>query len=143
MPTPLLVPEPAAPEPLRLQMSDPATVAMHCRQLLGDPDREEFTVLALDVRNRLLQARVLFTGSADRCTAHPREVFRFLVQAGPCCRFIVAHNHPSGDPSPSPADLDITRRLKEAGLMMDIELLDHVVYTAGNRFLSFRETGRL
>jgi len=100
-------------------------------------DRERFLVLALDGRHRGIGLEEVAVGTATACLVHPREVFKALLLAN-AVAFALIHNHPSGDPSPSREDREITRRLKDAGELMGIRLLDHVVVTA-DAFYSFRE----
>lgn len=109
---------------------------------------EKFWVFSLNRRNRLLRRDAVTTGTATSSLVHPREVFREAIKAG-AVAVVVAHNHPSGDPSPSSADLAITRQLREAARAVQIELLDHVVLgragddPTGRGFYSFREAGLL
>jgi DNA repair protein RadC len=130
--------------PDRMRMADPAAIARHLLARLEVPTQEEFHVFLLDTRNRLTHDAMVTRGTLDRAHVHPREVFRLAIRHS-CARVVVAHNHPSGDPSPSQADLDITRGLVEAGKVIGIEVLDHVV--AGSaaegplRFVSLREKG--
>ena len=100
---------------------------------------EEFGVLALDTRNRLKKLRVISKGSLNGSLVHPREVYREAVTLR-AAGLILFHNHPSGDPTPSREDLELTRRLREAGRIMGIEILDHIILGAG-RFLSFKDKG--
>jgi DNA repair protein RadC len=100
---------------------------------------EEFGVLVLDTRNRLKKLRVISKGSLNGSLVHPREVYREAVTLR-AAGLILFHNHPSGDPTPSREDLELTRRLREAGKIMGIEILDHIILGAG-RFLSFKDKG--
>jgi DNA repair protein RadC len=107
---------------------------------------EKFWVLCLNRKNRLLKRVELTSGTATAALAHPREVFRAAIREGSTA-VVCAHNHPSGDPAPSAADLQVTRQLREAAKAVDIELLDHVILgratadPAGRGFYSFREAG--
>lgn len=109
-------------------------------------DVEKFWVLCLNRRNRLLKRVELSSGTAHATLAHPREVFRVAVRAG-ASAIICAHNHPSGDPTPSGADLQITRLLRDAARTLDIPLLDHLIVgdppadPVGKGYYSFREAG--
>ena len=109
---------------------------------------EKFWVLCLNRKNRLLKRIEVTSGTATAALAHPREVFREAVRAS-ASAVVCVHNHPSGDPSPSTADLQVTRQLREAARTLDIELLDHVIVgqaTAdplGLGFYSFRTAGLL
>lgn len=102
-------------------------------------EREEFVVLLLDTRNRRIHDVTVSRGSLTEAVVHPREVFLPAVRAV-AARIIAVHNHPSGDPTPSAADIELTRRLRETGKVLGIELLDHVVI--GRRtFVSLGEMG--
>ena len=107
----------------------------------GAQPPEEFGVLALDTRNGLKRLKVVSTGDLKGLLVHPREVFReaAILRAAAIIAF---RNHPSGDPSPSREDRELTSRLQRAGVIMGIELLDHVIVTADQLF-SFRERGSL
>ena len=106
--------------------------------------QEAFHVLALDVRNRLINRHLISLGLADASLVHPREVYRPVLSDG-ASAIICVHGHPSGDPTPSAEDLRVTRQLIEAGRIIDIKVLDHVIVgrpTDGNpAFLSMRESG--
>jgi DNA repair protein RadC len=100
---------------------------------------EEFGLLILDTRNRLKKLQVISKGSLNGSLVHPREVYREAVTQQ-AAGLILFHNHPSGDPTPSREDLELTRRLKEAGHIMGIDILDHIILGAG-RFTSLKEKG--
>ena len=89
--------------------------------------QECFMVILLDTKNKVIGAPVeCLRGLLDQCPIHPREVFREAVRQSAAC-MILAHNHPSGDPTPSKEDIDITRRLVEAGKILGIPIVDHVI----------------
>jgi len=102
--------------------------------------REHFVVLYLNARNQLVHKETISMGTLNANLVHPREVFEPALKHS-AAGIMVAHNHPSGDPKPSEDDLEITKRLAEAGKMMGVELLDHVIIAVNNHF-SFKE-GRL
>jgi DNA repair protein RadC len=102
---------------------------------------EEFGLLVLDTRNRLKTIQIVSKGSLNGSLVHPREVYREAV-AVQAAGLILFHNHPSGDPTPSREDLDLTRRLCDGGKLLGIEVLDHIVLGAG-RYVSFKEKGLL
>ena len=102
---------------------------------------EEFGMLVLNARNRLTRLEVISRGSLNGSLVHPREVFRSAV-ALRAAGLILFHNHPSGDPTPSSEDLELTRRLKKAGSIMGIEVLDHMILGQG-RYMSLKEKGVL
>ena len=87
---------------------------------------EKVWVLCLDYKNKLIRCEVISSGTATGSLVHPREVFRPAIRNG-ATGVVLAHNHPSGDPSPSASDLRVTRKISEAAGFMDIELLDHVI----------------
>ena len=107
-----------------------------------DLPREQFSVLALNTRNRPLSHEVVSTGSLNGSLVHPREVFLHAVLQS-AAAIVVCHNHPSGDPAPSREDRELTRRLAEAGRVLGISLLDHVILGEGCRYWSFKERGEL
>lgn len=124
------------------RMDSPESVAKRLAALVEDAPRETFYVLALDRKNRLIGEPVAVSrGTVDATLAHPREIFREAVRLS-ASSVVVAHNHPSGDPAPSPADLSITKSLVEAGRILRIPLLDHVVVgrPAAERFVSMRRS---
>lgn len=106
---------------------------------LRDERREHFVVLLLDTRNGVMRHRTVSVGDLSSSIVHPREVFTEAIRHG-AASLIVAHNHPSGDPVPSPEDAAVTKRLAEAGQLLGIELLDHIVLGDG-RFVSLKERG--
>jgi DNA repair protein RadC len=107
--------------------------------LLRDRKQEEFWVLYLDVQNQILVERCLTIGLLNSSLVHPREVFAPGIAAG-AASLILAHNHPSGDPEPSPEDIAVTCQLVESGRLLGIPVRDHVVL--GDRtFVSLSERG--
>jgi DNA repair protein RadC len=101
---------------------------------------ERFGILMLDTKLRVIGTRLLSTGALDRSYAHPREVFREAVAAGAAV-VMVFHNHPSGDPTPSPDDVDLTRRLVAAGELIGIPVMDHMILT-DSKYCSLIPQGR-
>lgn len=112
-------------------------VALVVRESVRGSRRETFFALLLDARHRILSLRIVSTGSVESTLVHPREVFSPAVREG-ASAVVVAHNHPSGDPTPSREDRLVTERLQEAGQLLGIELLDHVV-VGEDRCFSFAE----
>ena len=100
---------------------------------------ERFVALALNTKNFLTAVLPVSSGSLNASIVHPRELFQRAILANSAA-LIVAHNHPSGDPSPSPEDIALTRKLVEAGQLLDIPILDHVILGYG-RYVSFKERG--
>lgn len=101
--------------------------------------KEHFMVLFLNTKNRVVAKETLSIGSLNASIVHPREVFRSAIKRS-SASIICAHNHPSGDPTPSPEDIEVTRRLSEAGKLIGIELLDHLI-VADRHFVSLKELG--
>ena len=101
--------------------------------------QEQLRALLLNTRNGVMAQRVIYQGTVNSSAVRPAEVFRpAIVDSAPS--IIIAHNHPSGDPTPSPEDVKITRELVEGGRLLGIDLMDHVVIGAG-RFVSLKEKG--
>jgi DNA repair protein RadC len=123
----------------RPQFRLPKDAAEHLLPRYGAHPVERFGVLLVDTKHRLLRSHIISEGSLDTSLAHPREVYRAAV-AGGAGGVIVFHNHPSGDPSPSPADHLLTQRLAKAGTLLGIPLVDHLVLADGG-YWSFREHG--
>nr|WP_269433276.1 DNA repair protein RadC [Gracilibacillus massiliensis] len=103
--------------------------------------QEHFVVLFLNTKNQVLHRQTIFIGSLNASIVHPREVFREAVRRS-AASIICAHNHPSGDPSPSQEDIHVTKRLLESGKMIGIELLDHLII-GDHKFISLKEKGYL
>ncbi|MCM3227712.1 JAB domain-containing protein [Terribacillus saccharophilus] len=117
--------------------------AIVASSFIGDEDREVFLVIALNTKQGITAIHRCHVGSINASIVHPREVFKMLVLNN-ANSFVVAHNHPSNDCTPSREDLAVTKRLKEAGELMGIELLDHVIVGANNNnYVSLREKGYL
>jgi DNA repair protein RadC len=110
----------------RPQVACPEDAVALVMPLLAGRDREHCLLVALDTKHRLLTVSTVSVGTTDHTFMAPREIFRDALLAGASALF-VAHNHPSGDPSPSADDRQITRRLSQAGSLLGVELLDHVV----------------
>jgi DNA repair protein RadC len=119
----------------------PAETAAYLLPRYASRPVETFGLLALDVRRRLRHEAVVSVGCLTSSLVHPREVFQEAVVAR-AAALVLFHNHPSGDPEPSPEDVALTRRLASAGTLMGIEVLDHVVLGAG-RFVSLKDRGLL
>ncbi|MBN1247401.1 MAG: DNA repair protein RadC, partial [Anaerolineae bacterium] len=102
-------------------------------------EQEHFVVLFLDTRNRVIGRETLYVGNLNSTHIRVCEVFRNATRCNSAA-VIVAHNHPTGDVSPSPEDVEVTRQLVQAGKLLDIELLDHLI-VAKQRYTSMRERG--
>ena len=117
-------------------INSPADIGAHMNHL-GALDHEEMWVLCLDKGNRIRSQVQLYRGTVDQCVVRPAELFReAIVRNLPA--IVIIHNHPSGDPTPSPEDAAMTRRLAEAGKLLNIDVLDHVVIGHG-RYVSMKE----
>lgn len=104
----------------------PETAADYLRPILSGKDQEEFHILLLGTRNEIVKDIMITRGLLDRSHVHPREVFRHAVQNG-TAKVILAHNHPSGDPTPSKSDIESTKNLTEAGEILGIKVIDHII----------------
>ncbi len=125
----------------RQRLSSPRALAGYLLSLHGTGAVEQFGIVMLDTRHRLIRVRIVSTGSLDSTVVHPREVFREAASAA-AAAIVLFHNHPSGDPTPSPDDVALTARLVEAGAIMGIEVVDHIIL-ADHHYFSFVEAGRL
>lgn len=129
-------------------LNRPELIFAHFRPLVTGLSVEKFWVLCLNRKNRLIRQVELTSGTATSSLAHPREVFREAVHHG-AAAVVCVHNHPSGDPTPSAADVAVTRQLREAARALDIALLDHLIVgqpaadPSSRGFYSFREAGVL
>lgn len=127
-------------------LNTPELVFSHFRPIAAGLDVEKFWVLCLNRKNVLIKRVEITSGTASASLVHPREVFREAIRLG-ALSIIAVHNHPSGDPSPSSADLQVTRQLREASRTVGIDLLDHIIVgsTSGDPrgfgFYSFHEAG--
>jgi DNA repair protein RadC len=118
---------------------DPATVASVMRDVAHE-EHEEFYVVLLDVRGRLLGRRLISRGSLTQCPVSPRDVLRAAIREG-AHGVVFVHNHPSGDPTPSIEDVDLTERLRAAAELVGVVARDHVIVATDGHF-SFVEAGR-
>ncbi len=127
--------------PIRAQLRTPHEVAAYLLPLYGGRPIEQFGLVMLDARHRVLRTAIVSSGAQDSTMVQPRDVFREAMTGG-AIAIVVFHNHPSGDPAPSSDDFALTDRLVEAGELVGIEVLDHLVLGDG-QFCSMRELGRL
>jgi DNA repair protein RadC len=135
----------------RLQLSDlspeddifssPQDVARFFISDLRFLQQEHFIVIHLNTKNRLLSKETITIGTLDSSLVHPREVFKAAIRQS-SASLILIHNHPSGDPRPSREDINLTRRLKEAGDLLGIPILDHLII-GNNKYFSMKEEGML
>lgn len=106
-----------------------------------DLDREHFKVVHLNVKNQVLKVETTSIGILSSSPVHPREVFKEAIKMN-SAGLVLTHNHPSGDPAPSQDDLQLTKRLQEAGRILGIQIIDHIIF-GDNRFVSLKEYGYL
>jgi len=123
----------------RFQVKSPADVAKLFMVEMLALDQEELWVAALDTKNRLMKVSKVYRGSVNTAMIRVGEVFKEALRLN-ATSIIVAHNHPSADPTPSPEDILVTRQIVEAGKLLDVETLDHLIL-AGSRYVSLRERG--
>ena len=128
----------ASPEE-RTKIRSPRDVYNLLGPTLRDEKREHFMARLLDTKNGVMRSKTVSVGDLSSSIVHPREVFVEAIRHG-AASLIVSHNHPSGDPAPSPEDIAVTRRLAEAGELLGIELLDHIVL-GDDRWVSLKERG--
>lgn len=122
----------------RAVIHSPQDVANLVMAEMASLDQEHLRVLLLNTKNEVLSIQEIYVGNVNSSMVRPSEVFRPAVRDN-APSIIVVHNHPSGDPTPSPEDVSITRELVSAGELLSIELLDHLVIGYGNRYISLNE----
>ena len=123
----------------RIQITSPRVLAEMLLPQYGSRAVEQFGVVLLDTKHRVLRTTVVTVGTVDASIVHPREIFREAASAG-AAAIVLFHNHPSGDPEPSQDDVALTRRVAAAGILMGIDVVDHVIL-ADARYCSMREKG--
>lgn len=123
----------------RPQITSPADAANLLMLEMGHLEQEHLRVLLLDTKNHVLASPVIYKGNVNTSVIRVAELFREAIRHNSTA-LIMAHNHPSGDPTPSPEDVRVTRQIVEAGNMVDIEVLDHLIIGQG-RYVSLKERG--
>ncbi|NJN67644.1 MAG: DNA repair protein RadC [Chloroflexaceae bacterium] len=123
----------------RVQIMSPADVARLMMVEMSHLDQEHLRVLCLDTKNRVQKTHTVYIGSLNTSLVRVGEVFKEGLKLNSAA-IIVVHNHPSGDPTPSPEDVAVTRQMVEAGRLLDIDVLDHLIIGQG-RYVSLRERG--
>ncbi|MFZ1466876.1 MAG: DNA repair protein RadC [Anaerolineae bacterium] len=123
----------------RPQVRSPAEAAELLMAEMGLLEQEQLRTILLDTRNTVIGIPIIYQGSLNSAAVRVGEMFRHAIKAN-AAAMIVAHNHPSGDPAPSPEDVRVTRSIVEAGKLLDIDVLDHVVI-GHQRFVSMKERG--
>jgi len=119
------------------KISSPSDIAELYIPLLRDELQEKFYVVCLSSSNRIIKHELLFVGTLNASLVHPREIFKTAL-ANDSANIILMHNHPSGQPEPSSEDISITRKIIEAGKILEIQIFDHIII-AGNSYTSFVE----
>jgi DNA repair protein RadC len=125
----------------RYVIRSPKDAAFYLMEEMRNLKKEHFVCLFLNMKNQVLGKETVFIGSLNASIVHPREIFRSAVKRS-AASIICLHNHPSGDPTPSPEDIQVTKRLSEAGELMGIEVLDHVII-GDQVYISLKEKGLL
>lgn len=126
---------------LQININSPLTAKEIATHFIGDDDREVFLVMCLNTKNQVNAVHRASIGAISSAIVHPREVFKvaFYNNAN---TILLAHNHPSGDVTPSSEDVEVTKLLVESGKILGIEVLDHIIVSP-NRYYSFKEQGRM
>ena len=124
-----------------LKFDEPETIANYYMEDYRHKEQEHLLLLLLDNKSNLLGEKPLFTGTVNASLVSPREIYLEALKYH-AVGIILLHNHPSGDPTPSDADRRVTRKIKDAGNLLDVPLLDHIVL-GDKRYVSFREEGYL
>jgi DNA repair protein RadC len=130
---------PAGPRPTIRNGGDAAKLIA---SLLDGLPVERFCVLSLDTKHKPIAFDVLSIGTLDGTVVHPRDIFRTVIMQN-AAAFIITHNHPSGDPTPSPDDIALTQRVSAASVVMGIDLIDHVIIGEAGAYVSFKQRGDL
>ncbi|QCR33031.1 DNA repair protein RadC [Lysinibacillus sp. SGAir0095] len=123
----------------RFTIRSPQDAATFLMPEMSSLQQEHFVVLFLNVKNQVMHKQTIFIGSLNSSIVHPREIFREAVKRS-AASIICSHNHPSGNATPSPEDIEVTKRLQEAGYIIGIELIDHVII-GDHQYISLKEKG--
>lgn len=122
----------------RVKLITPFEAVRLAKKIIIDPHKEHFIVIYLTPVRKNPKYELISLGTLTASIVHPREVFRPAIQYK-ATEIIILHNHPSGDISPSEADIELTDRLKKAGHLLGIEVFDHIIFTANEKFYSFNQ----
>lgn len=123
----------------RFTIRSPQDAANYLMPEMSSLNQEHFVALFLNTKNQVIHKQTIFIGSLNSSIVHPREIFREAVKRS-AASIICAHNHPSGVATPSPEDIEVTKRLQEAGYIIGIELIDHIII-GDHQFISLKEKG--
>ncbi|WP_085520899.1 JAB domain-containing protein [Tuberibacillus sp. Marseille-P3662] len=118
----------------------PNDAAKIAARFIGDEDREVAFVMCLNTKNRVVAVHRCHVGALNESLMHPREIFKAAILNN-AASIIISHQHPSQDITPSPEDIEVTKRIRDAGNIMGIGLLDHVIVNAATEFTSLKERG--
>lgn len=129
-----------AEEDVNYMIKGPQDGAEIASRFIGRDDREVFFIMCLNTKNHVVAVHRCHIGSLNASIVHPREVFKSVILNN-AASVIVAHQHPSGDITPSMEDINVTKRLVEAGKLLGIEMLDHLVVNNEGKFTSLKEKG--
>lgn len=132
-----IVTEIGTDEDIKVKITSANAIANIMMTELGHKKQEEFFVISLDTKNKIIDKKRISKGSLNASIVHPREVFKEAI-LNSANAIILCHNHPSGDPNPSREDIDITKRLIKAGDLIGICVLDHII-VGSNKYISFKE----
>lgn len=124
-----------------VSLTNPKIIINYFNKIFTDVKQEYFYVVYLDSKNKFIDKKLIYKGILNKSLVHPRDIFKeaYLLSA---CNFICIHNHPSGDATPSIEDVEVTRKIKEIGILHGINLLDHII-VGNNNYYSFYEDGNL
>lgn len=123
----------------RFTIRSPKDAASFLMPEMSSLQQEHFVALYLNVKNQVIHKQTIFIGSLNSSIVHPREIFKEAIKRS-AASIICAHNHPSGNATPSPEDIEVTKRLQEAGFIIGIDLIDHVII-GDHQFFSLKEQG--
>lgn len=121
-------------------IKSPQNAVSLLHEFIGKEDREHFVLICLDTKNKIIALNTVSIGSLNSAIVTPREIFKTAIIAN-SASIIVGHNHPSGCPTASPEDISVTERIKDAGMLLGIELLDHVIVGDDGKYFSMKEKG--
>ena len=124
-----------------MQLRSPSDAAAYLLPTFGARAVEQFGIVLLDSKHRVIRTTIVTSGTLNTTIVQPRDVFREAM-LGSAASVVAFHNHPSGDPTPSPEDVELTRRLRAAGVLMGIDVIDHIVL-GDARYCSLKEMGQI